>query len=396
MNICLITYQYPPYPGGVGSAIYRIAKNLAKRDVNIHIIAPGQQQLTDKISPVTEDGVTVHRTFSILSDYHADPHHLQVLGDYIIKLHQKQNFDLVHAAFLMPPGFLGAIVATEIARPLIVSVRGSDWEVLRYSIQHAANLRWVLERASYVTSVSDDLMQKMRRMVRIKAGKVISNVFDASIFDARALSEVIKDRENRLQVLAETFLRMKSQGGTVIGAAGFLRPIKGFHILLQALERVVKIHPDTRLLVVGQFAQESYKREMLRQISDRGLKRQVVFTGYVPHRDVLAWMKEMDIFAFPSLHEGSPNALLEAMACGLPIVTSRIGGIVDIVEDNRDVLLVPADDVDMLSEKLQQLVQDVALRKRLGRAAKQKIESQFSPDRETEIWLGIYRRVLDR
>ena len=65
MTVCLITYQYPPYPGGVGSAIYRIAKNLAKRDVDIHIIAPGPHQLTDKISPVTEDSVTVHRTFSM-------------------------------------------------------------------------------------------------------------------------------------------------------------------------------------------------------------------------------------------------------------------------------------------------------------------------------------------
>lgn len=396
MTVCLITYQYPPYPGGVGSAIYRIAKNLAKRDVDIHIIAPGPHQLTDKISPVTEDGVTVHRTFSILSDYHADPQPLQVLGDYMIKLHHEQHFDLVHAAFLMPPGFLGAIVAAEIDRPLIASVRGSDWEVLRYSIQHAANLRWVLERASYVTSVSDDLMQKMRRMVSIKAGQVVSNVFDEAIFDARALSEVIKDHPYKLQVLAETFLRMKSQGGAVIGTAGFLRSIKGFHILLQAFERVVKICPDTHLLVVGQFAQESYKREMLQQISDMRLKRQVIFTGYVPHRDVLAWMREMDIFAFPSLHEGSPNALLEAMACGLPSVASRVGGIVDIAEDNRDVLLVPADDVDMLSQKLQRLVQDMELRKRLGRAAKQKVESQFSPDRETEIWLDIYHRVLDK
>ena len=396
MTICLITYQYPPYPGGVGSAIYRIAKNLAKRDVDIHIIAPGPHQLTDKISPVTEDGVTVHRTFSILSDYHADPQSLQVLGDYITKLHHEQHFDLVHAAFLMPPGFLGAIVAAEIDRPLIVSVRGSDWEVLRYSIQHAANLRWVLERASYVTSVSDDLMQKMRRLVEIEEGQVISNVFDASIFDTRALSELVKDHPDRRQVLAESFFRLKSQGGAVIGTAGFLRPIKGFHILLQAVERVVKTHPDTCLLVVGQFARESYKREMLKQIRDRGLKRHVVFTGYVPHRDVLAWMREMDIFAFPSLHEGSPNALLEAMACGLPIAASRVGGIVDIVEDDRDVLLVPADDVDMLSQKLQQLVRDMELRKRLGRAAKQKVESQFSPDRETENWLDIYHRVLDK
>ncbi len=396
MNICLVTYQYPPYPGGVGSAIYRIAQNLAKRDVNIHIIAPGPHQLRDKISPVVEDGVTVHRTFSILSDYHADPHGLQVLGNYIVKLHQKQRFDLVHAAFLMPPGFLGAVVAAEIERPFIASVRGSDWEVLRYSIQHLANLRWVLERADYVTSVSSELMQKMRRTVSIKAGKVIPNVFDVSIFDVRALPEITGEHNNRLQVLTETFLRMKSQGGTVIGTAGFLRPIKGFHILLQAFGEIVKVYPDSYLLVVGQFAQESYKRDMLQQISDLGIKRHIVFTGYIPHREVMAWMREMDIFAFPSLHEGSPNALLEAMACELPIVASQVGGILDIVEDNRDCLLVASGDANMLSQKLQLLLEDTELRKRLGKTAKHKVENQFSPTQETAQWLDIYNRVLNK
>ncbi len=394
MNICLISYQYPPYPGGVGSAIYRIAKNLAKQGVNIHIIAPGPYQLRDKISPVIEDDVTVHRTFSILSKYHADPYSLQVLGDYIFNLHKEQNFDLVHAAFLMPPGFLGAIVATEIERPFIVSVRGSDWEVLRYSIQHAANLRWVLERADYVTSVSSELMQKIHQMVRVKEGKVMLNVFDASIFDARALLEITREHNDRLQILTETFLRMKSQGGAVIGTAGLLRPVKGFHILLQAFERVVKVYPDTCLLVVGKFIQESYKRDMLKQISDSGLKRQVVFTGYIPHREVMAWMKEMDIFALSSLHEGSPNALIEAMACELPIVASQVGGIVDIVEDNKNGLLVPTDDADMLSQKLQLLLEDMELRKRIGRAGKKKVANQFSLAQETENWIDIYRRVL--
>ena len=296
----------------------------------------------------------------------------------------------------MPPGFLGAIVATEIERPLIVSVRGSDWEVLRYSIQHLANLRWVLERADYVTSVSSELRQKMRRMVRIKEGKVISNVFDASIFDTRSLLEITGEQNNRLQVLTETFLRMKSAGDIVIGTAGFFRPIKGFHILLQAFERIVKVYPDTFLLVVGQFAQESQKRDMLRQINDLGIKRQVVFTGYIPHREVLAWMREMDIFAFPSLHEGSPNALLEAMACELPIAVSQVGGILDIVEDNKDGLFVPAGDADMLFQKLQILLENTELRKRLGKAAKHKVENQFSPTQEIKNWLAIYHRVLHK
>lgn len=84
------------------------------------------------------------------------------------------------------------------------------------------------------------------------------------------------------------------------------------------------------------------------------------------------------------------------MACELPIVASRAGGIVDIVEDNRDGLLVSADDADMLSQKLQCLIQDIELRKRLGKAAKHKVENRFSPTQETENWLEIYHHVLNK
>ena len=134
MNICLITFKYPPMvSGGLGNAVYRITKNLSEEGCNIHVIAPGENKIGDLIGSMWEDGIEVHRTFPSLGYYSDNPAELREIGDYIINLHEKVHFDLIHSMFILPPGLVGAMVAKEIQRPLIASIRGSDVEVMRYS-----------------------------------------------------------------------------------------------------------------------------------------------------------------------------------------------------------------------------------------------------------------------
>ena len=106
-------------------------------------------------------------------------------------------------------------------------------------------------------------------------------------------------------------------------------------------------------------------------------------------------MDEMDIFAFPSLHEGSPNALLEAMACGLPVVASGVGGVLDLITDEQDGLLVQPGSVGHLAEKLRVLVEDKKLRRRLGKSARHTVESRLMPHHEAEMWIDAYRKVIE-
>lgn len=395
MNVCLITFQYPPMiRGGVGSATHRIAKNLATVGVCVHVIAPGPHPLGTIIEPNFESGCVVHRTYPALGAYSSNnPDQLKAVGDYIASLHAEIDFDLFHGMFLIPSGLVAAIAAREIGRPLIVSIRGNDVEVLRYSLIHGGSVKWVLESADLVTSVTPDLLDKAKSVASISQGQAIVNAFDTSLFPTGRLTDLAKEFPYKLRVFAKRFLKAKSRGGPVIGTTGLMRYKKGFHLLLQAFREFLDRHPTALLLLVGDFLGASQRKQMLKMIKSLGIKRQVFITGPAPHSHVPMWMRETDIFAFPSLYEGSPNALIEAMGLGLPIVASDISGVNDVISDGVNGLLVEPNSVDALLNRLLFLSENKGLQTQLGETAKQTIETQFSPIDEVEIWLDMYFSV---
>ena len=391
MKVCMITFQYPPmFNGGVGSVACRLARNLAKQGVEVHVIAPGTNQMDDRLVPAFEDGTVVHRTFRALGSYYGDHTELGRIGDYVVSLHQEVEFDLVHALFLVPAGQLGAVVSGQIEVPLVASIHGSDVELMRYNPVLSGTLRWVLQQASVVTAVSSDLLEKAERLAKIRMGRMIPNAFDPHSFDRWALKEVTANQGWRLQVLVESFLRAKRRGGPVVGTAAVVRPAKGFAFLLESFHKLAGTFPNAHLLVVGDIVNRHEKKRYLNQIKAIGLRRNVTLTGLVPPRQVMAWMREMDIFALPSLHEGSPCALMEAMGCGLAVVATNVGGIPDLVTDGVNGLLVEPSDSETLAEKLISLSQDAEPRMRLGSEARRDIETRYSPVIETDSWMEVY------
>ncbi len=395
MNICMITFQYPPMiNGGVGSAVYRIAKNLTGAGVNVHIVAPGNRNLEMPITPVQEEGVTVHRTFPGLGNYYGDSEELRNIGYYVMQLHDEVGFDLLHGVFLVPSGLVASIVSRQTGLPTIQSIRGGDVELMRFNPVLCGTVRSVLEQASLVTSVTSELLNKAKQITNIRWSCTIPNAFDANVFDHSPIQKIAEKQGLRCRLFVEKLLREKSKGSLIIGTAGIIRYVKGFHVLIKACKNILEAGAQFRLLILGDFIDLKEAKKWRKQIKKMGLKKHVWFTGRMPHRQIIAWMQMMDIFAFPSLHEGSPNALLEAMACGLPVVTSEVGGMLDIVTEGKDGLLVPPGQEDKLTAKLIMLIQDQALRKRLGEAAKQKITCQFTPEREAKTWIKIYRQVI--
>ncbi len=394
MRVCMITFQYPPmFNGGVGSVACRLARNLAKEGVEVHVVAPGTHQMDDLLVPAFEDGTVVHRTFPALGSYFGDHTELGRIGDFIVGLHQEVEFDLVHALFLVPAGQLGAVVSGQIDVPLVASIHGSDIELMRYNPVLSGTVRWVLRRAAAVTAVSSDLLDKAERLAEINLGRVIPNAFDPDSFDPWPLKQVTANQGWRSQVLVESFLRAKRRHGPLVGTAGMVRPAKGFAFLLAAFHKLVGTFPNAHLLIVGDIVNPHEKKNYLKQIKAMGLRRNVTLTGLIPPRQVMAWLREMDIFALPSLHEGSPCALMEAMGCGLAVVATNVGGIPDLVTDGVNGSLVEPGDSEALAEKLISLSHDARLRVRLGNAAKLSIETRCSPEDETNTWIELYRSV---
>ncbi|MCS7220088.1 MAG: glycosyltransferase family 4 protein [Anaerolineae bacterium] len=181
-----------------------------------------------------------------------------------------------------------------------------------------------------------------------------------------------------------------SPSAKMLISVGRLQVEKGLHLLLQALARLRR--PGVHLLIVGQGRDEARLRRLAQRYR---LASQVHFTGFVPHEELPAYLNAADIFVMPTLCvEGLPMVILEAMACGLPIVASDIGGIPTAVDHGRNGLLFPPGDVDQLAGHIGRLLDEPGLACALGEAARAKAVEQFSLERMVRDTEAVFLRVV--
>ena len=175
-----------------------------------------------------------------------------------------------------------------------------------------------------------------------------------------------------------------TKGQRRIVAAGRLSPEKGFDLLIEAFAKVAGRHPDWSVRILGEGPGRT---DLIEQIERHGLERRVDLPGWV--EDPWAEMLAADLFVLPSRYEGFPNALLEAMACGLPAVSFRCqSGPAEIVRDGEDGLLVPAADVEALAAAMDSLMSDDGRRRRLAERAAD-VTRRFSKELFYERWEGV-------
>jgi len=177
----------------------------------------------------------------------------------------------------------------------------------------------------------------------------------------------------------------------VIGFAGELREKKGLRSLLTAYAQVTRNDPATLLIVGDVRAGEDMQTFQEFKLSNP--QAQVVVTGFVSANDLPSYYALMDIFIQPSLRDGLPNALLEAMACEKPVLATPVGGIVDAVLDCKNGRLVSTNNADELASAMDELLTNEDLRKELGGAGRQTILDKFTLQSELDGNLSVYRRL---
>ena len=184
----------------------------------------------------------------------------------------------------------------------------------------------------------------------------------------------------------ETFM---SKTAVVVGAAGRLVDIKRISDLIQALALLSAEFPDLRLEIAGDGPEAA---NLERQVVDLNLKSRVRFLGW--RTDIEAVYRSWDIFAMPSLTEGFPMASLEAMAHGLPVVASNVGGLPELVEDGSTGMLVPPADASALANAVRILAGDARRRREMGFAGWHRAQEHFSIDRMVAQTAAIYDSLL--
>ncbi len=183
-----------------------------------------------------------------------------------------------------------------------------------------------------------------------------------------------------------------SPDSLVVGFVGWLIPIKGVTYLVNAMTKIVEQHPKSLLVLVGKGDDKGEEEIKLKeQVERAGLADKVRFLGWRPDVDVI--MGCFDIFILPSLNEGMGRVLVEAMAAGLPIVASRVGGIPDLVKDGENGLLVPPADAGALERAISNLLSDKARRKLMGETGKRMCRP-YSVEAMVDKIDNLYSRLL--
>jgi glycosyltransferase involved in cell wall biosynthesis len=217
------------------------------------------------------------------------------------------------------------------------------------------------------------------RTERVPARKVrrIYNCVDTEWFSPRAPSALLAQSLGL------------AGGAPVVGIVGTLRPVKGHATFVRAAAEIHKARPDVRFLIVGEGP---VRDELDRLAADLGVAGAIVFAGV--RTDIPDLLALIDVLALPSRSESLPNAVLEAMACGRPVVATRVGGTPELVADGETGFLVEPEDFACLARQILRVLNDPALAARMGAAARRKAVGEFSSARLIENVESLYIAVL--
>lgn len=180
---------------------------------------------------------------------------------------------------------------------------------------------------------------------------------------------------------------------TVIGLIGRITPIKGHPLFLKAMARVARVFPEVKIQIIGDAPKPQYKEELLSLARHLGLSQRVQFLG--TRYDISQLLAGMTILVVPSVgEEAFGRVAIEAGACEVPVVATRVGGLVDVIENEKSGLLVPPDDPRLLADAVIRLLKDRELAAKLAANLRKKVEREFTLEQMFDKTLEVYREAI--
>jgi glycosyltransferase involved in cell wall biosynthesis len=289
------------------------------------------------------------------------------------KAHSSRPFDLIHAHAALPCGHAAALLSRRLGIPFVVSVHGLDV----FSAKQAGGAlgKWcrsASERVYRKTRVAICISEKVRERVAEQADvntTVVYNGVDPAIFSPGP----------------------ESPSPLAVLSVGNLIPIKGHAALLRAFARVTTLVPDSVLEIIGDGIE---RQELNRLAEGLGIGDRVLFLGRQSREAVAAAMRRCAIFALPSRYEGLGCVYLEAMAAGKPAIGCRGQGIDEIIEHGKNGFLISPGSEMELSEALGMLLQNGALRRRIGIAGRDTVLQRHTLEHQARQLTQIYRECV--
>ncbi len=279
--------------------------------------------------------------------------------------------DIVYGHFLFPAGFLAVHIARMLGVPSFVAARGNDLDRFVFHAEKFGYIRHALDQATVVTAVTRALVRQVRAISDRDAEHVPNGI------DANAIAF-------RNKALADP---------PTIGFSGELRRKKGIDLLLEGFRRF-QARTNARLLIIGDVREserptyETFLRESPRTAVA------IVKTGYLDNAArVLEYQSECDLMVYPARQDGMPNSILEAMAQGIPVLATRVGGVTELLDDETGFLIDP-NEADRLDEHIDRALASPGRLAEIAIRARARVEREFSSEAEISRISSLLHRAV--
>jgi glycosyltransferase involved in cell wall biosynthesis len=400
LRIVCPTYWYPQHATDTQATyVHDINRHLVRRGHQVTVVTPGPRSLP---SHESFDGVEVIRfpmalpedlTYGRVAQSRVSVlgkmARLAVMTEYLeaqyvstLAASRARHAEVIHAHWAIPTGPAALLAARRLRLPSVITMHGGDVYVnpeqgydfpTRWYVRPA--LRWTLRHADALTAITEDCRQHALRAGAPDASvHIVFNGTDLRRFSPEPGGKPVDPRF----------------GPNMIFACRQLFPRKGIRFLIEAAAQLTPRFPDLHLVLAG----DGFERPELVALAERlGIGPRVTFLGWVPNTALPPYYRAAAVSVIPSLEEGFGIPAAEAMGCEVPVVATDAGGLPEVVEHGVTGLVVPRGDSTALAGAIGSLLEDPALRLRMGKAGRERALKHFDWDRTAEQFEAVYRAI---
>jgi len=379
MNIGVVCYASV---GGSGIVATELAKALARRNHQVHLISTEPPFRLGEY----EAGLAFHRVHTPTYPLFREPQYLLSLANKVVQLSREFSLDIIHAHYAIPHAtaaylakqILSATTLDPQARipSVITTLHGTDITLLGSDPSYSETVAFSIDQSDGVTAVSDSLRRDTYAALPIKR-------------EIRVIPNFLECDEHRRRELPELRARLcpPARFDKLIIHLSNFRPVKRVEAVVEVFERVHK-NVRAKLILVGEGPELG---RAMRMVHDRGLACDVEALG--EQDQVVPLLSVSDLFLLPSAQESFGLAALEAMACEVPVVASRVGGLPEVVEDGVSGFLREPEDVEGMASAATSLLTDPVLHRNFARAGLDRVRKRFCAGRVVPQYEAYYQEV---
>lgn len=376
-GVLIVSERALPGRGGLAVATSRIAKQAAARGEQVHLLAFSKDSAPGARGRREQDGVVVHP----LGPPATEERRLMALTDHAVELAREHDLDVVHGMYATRGGYVATLAAAVVGARSVIAISGNDLDRGLYRAADLPFLAHAMRHATVATAVSRSAAERASAIFD-RPVEHVTNSVDAARFSPER-------RDNTLAAALGL-----EPDAAVLGFVGELREKKGMRFLLPAFAHLCE-QRSARLLLIGGLRADAREAFEAFERSAPEAAARIVTVDYARDADRLTRLLALcDLMVFPSLYEGTPNAVLEAMASARPVLATAVGGHTDLITHGETGALLGLDALDRLPEAIEELL-DLPReeRDRLGAAARAHVLERHRPEDESDAWAEVYARA---